>query len=151
MANIWLFQKTRNPSFSLFMTISCLYVRKLEIEGTLSPCYFVPLLQFIFMIIKWVSLSIFMWTQSNSIFEKFRNSFLEENLAKAASAALMRSLFKITIFIFWEQLTEKLHSCWFTLLFTYLLWRFEFPSDSPITCSKLTIETLEQGGKYVQS
>ena len=143
-------ENTKSSIFT-FHDLSRLYARKLEIEGTLSPYCFVPLLQFIFMIIKWVSLSIFMWTQSNSIFEKFRNSFLEENLAKAASAALMRSLFKITIFIFWEQLTEKLHSCWFTLLFTYLLWRFEFPSDSPITCSKLTIETLEQGGKYVQS
>ena len=107
LANIWLFQKTRNPSFSLFMTISCLYARNLEIEGTtLSPCCFVPLLQFIFMIIKWVSLSIFMWTQSNLILQKFRNSFPEENLAKAASAALMRSLFKITIFIIWEQSTH---------------------------------------------
>ena len=50
-------ENTKSSIFT-FHDLSRLYARKLEIEGTLSPYFFVPLLQFIFMIIKWASLSI---------------------------------------------------------------------------------------------
>ena len=52
------------------------------------------------------------------ILQKFRKNFPKENLQKAASAALRRSLFKITILIFWEKLAKRLRFFWFMLLIT---------------------------------
>ena len=37
------------------------------------------------------------------------------------------------------------------LSFFLIFWRISHYSQPAITCSKLTIETLEQGMKYVQS
>ena len=65
------------------------------------------------------------------IFQEFRNNFPKENLQKAASAALRRSLFKITILIFWEQLAKRLRFFWFMLLIAFLFWDCGFSSKSP--------------------
>ena len=64
--------------------------RKLEIERTLSSifftktqrydCCFVSLTCFIYMIFKWVSLSIFLWTQSNLNWVKKRKLYFTDFL-----------------------------------------------------------------------
>ena len=64
------------------------------------------------------------------ILQKLRTNFPEKTFQKAASTVLMRSPFKITIFIFWGQLAERLNSFGFKSQFHILFWNFDFSSNS---------------------
>ena len=70
--------------------------------------------------------------------EIFKNMYFEDHLRKAASWSLWFSLITLKILVD-------------ALSYLFYVIRVLSNSQPAITCSKLTIETLEQGVKYVSS